>query len=281
MSDSTDSSTTSFSAATSSTTVSETTPAATVSHTSTTTADSSHPTPVTSSFSQLTPSTSSFLSSSTSASFLPSSSFSASSSSDASVGGSSEDAGGDNEVAPEEESTAEYAPVVRLETIATTSGEEDDEPIYTQRAALYRFDTVAGEWKERGRGDAKLLKNKQTGKVRVLLRQEKTLKCCVNHIVLPSLDLKPNAGSDRSWTWRTTDYAAEQPEDQTFAIRFKDSDSHITSSTAQPSSTAQTPPFCCTYHQLLLGFVVVLCCTAANVFKAKWDEVRESNKQLL
>ena len=128
-------------------------------------------------------------------------------------------------MAPEEESTAEYVPVVRLETIATSSGEEDDDVLYTQRAALYRFDTAASEWKERGRGDAKLLKNRQTGKVRILLRQEKTLKCCVNHIVLPSLDLKPNAGSDRSWTWRTTDYAAEQPQDQTFAIRFKDSDS--------------------------------------------------------
>jgi len=187
-------------------------------------------------------------------------------------------------VAPEEESTAEYTPVVRLETIATTSGEEDDDAIYTQRAALYRYDAAAGEWKERGRGDAKLLKNRQTGKVRILLRQEKTLKCCVNHIVLPSLDLKPNAGSDRSWTWRTTDYAAEQPEDQTFAIRFKDSDSQRSTTHTAPHSLSSAQ-----HNHALHSPLTVRCCdcchamcrAAANVFKTKWDEVRESNKKLL
>src|SRR5688572_9326775 len=32
-----------------------------------------------------------------------------------------------------------------------------------------------------GRGDVKLLQNKETGIIRVLLRQDKTLKLCMNH----------------------------------------------------------------------------------------------------
>ena len=36
-----------------------------------------------------------------------------------------------------------------------------------------------------------------------------------------------NAGSDRSWTWRTVDYSTDEPEKQTFALRFKDSETAI------------------------------------------------------
>lgn len=38
------------------------------------------------------------------------------------------------------------------------------------------------------------------------------------------VELKPNAGSDRAWTWRTQDYAEEEPVVQTFAARFKDAE---------------------------------------------------------
>lgn len=68
-----------------------------------------------------------------------------------------------------------------------------------RRGTLYRFSPDTKEWKERGRGDAKLLKHKLTGKVRFVMREEKTLKLRVNHFV--AVDVKPNAGSDRSWTW--------------------------------------------------------------------------------
>lgn len=36
-------------------------------------------------------------------------------------------------------------------------------------------------WKERGVGTVKLLKHKESGKVRLLMRQNKTLKICANH----------------------------------------------------------------------------------------------------
>jgi Ran-binding protein 1 len=47
---------------------------------------------------------------------------------------------------------------------------------------MYRFDREAGEWKERGIGLARFLQNKETSKVRFLMRQDKTLKIRANHL---------------------------------------------------------------------------------------------------
>ena len=50
------------------------------------------------------------------------------------------------------------------------------------KTKLYRFDADSGEWKERGIGQAKLLQHKENKKVRMLMRQEKTLKIRANHL---------------------------------------------------------------------------------------------------
>lgn len=51
-----------------------------------------------------------------------------------------------------------------------------------RRAKLFRFNKDDMEWKERGTGDVRLLKSKVTGKTRVLMRRDKTLKVCANHL---------------------------------------------------------------------------------------------------
>lgn len=51
-----------------------------------------------------------------------------------------------------------------------------------RKAKLYRFDKEGNQWKERGVGTVKLLKHKKTGKVRLVMRQNKTLKICANHL---------------------------------------------------------------------------------------------------
>lgn len=63
--------------------------------------------------------------------------------------------------------------------VQTSTGEEEEECVWTHRAKLYRWQDR--EWKERGIGDAKLLKDKKTEKIRFLLRQEKTCKIMANH----------------------------------------------------------------------------------------------------
>lgn len=55
-------------------------------------------------------------------------------------------------------------------------------PVY-RRAKLYRFETSGeeNEWKERGVGEIKILKNSDKGTYRVLMRRDKTFKICANH----------------------------------------------------------------------------------------------------
>ena len=53
---------------------------------------------------------------------------------------------------------------------------------YYRKAKLYRFDKEGNQWKERGTGTVKFLKHKVSGKVRLVMRQSKTLKICANHL---------------------------------------------------------------------------------------------------
>mmetsp|Transcript_3333 Transcript_3333/g.6912 ORF Transcript_3333/g.6912 Transcript_3333/m.6912 type:complete len:199 (-) Transcript_3333:201-797(-) len=135
------------------------------------------------------------------------------------------------ETPKEEESTAEFAPVVELEEVDVVSGEEEEEVMYSQRGKLFLYgetllDVGSGNksWKERGIGDIKILKHKEHSRMRVLMRQEKTMKVIVNHALDPRITLEPNAGSDRSWVWSAFDFAKGELVETVFAIRFADSD---------------------------------------------------------
>lgn len=93
------------------------------------------------------------------------------------------------------------------------------------RAKLFRFDKDAKEWKERGTGDVRLLEHKQTHKVRLVMRRDKTLKVCANHYVTSDMKLSPNVGSDRSWVYNVAaDVADGEATAETLAIRFANSE---------------------------------------------------------
>lgn len=140
-------------------------------------------------------------------------------------GGEGED--DDDGPAPEEESTAVFTPVVQLETVEVKTHEEDEEVLYKQRAKLFIYgetmlDKGTGNktWRERGVGDMRFLKHKESGRIRCLMRQEKTLKIIVNHFLDPRIVLTPNVGNDKSWVWVAFDFAEEELIETTFAIRF-------------------------------------------------------------
>ena len=69
-------------------------------------------------------------------------------------------------------------------------------------------------------GQAKLLQHKMSKRIRLLMRREKTLKICANHLVLPSLALKEHAGSDKAWVWSAYDNAEGEAKTETFCIKF-------------------------------------------------------------
>jgi Ran-binding protein 1 len=81
-----------------------------------------------------------------------------------------------------EEPDVDFAPVVHLtEKVDTKTNEELEEQVFKMRAKLFKFDRESREWKERGTGDVRLLKHKENGKTRLVMRRDKTLKVCANH----------------------------------------------------------------------------------------------------
>ncbi|KAF8069562.1 RANBP1C [Scenedesmus sp. PABB004] len=126
----------------------------------------------------------------------------------------------DDAAAAEEECQAEYKPVVQLEEVETSTGEEDEQALVELKCKLYRFEAAGNEWKERGLGVVKLLKHKENQKIRLLMRQEKTLKIRANHIVMPTSKLQEHAGSDKAWVWSAVDYADGEHKVELFCVRF-------------------------------------------------------------
>lgn len=131
----------------------------------------------------------------------------------------------------EEESTAVFTPVVKLEEVEVKSGEEDEEVMFGVRAKLFIFgetllDVGTGKktWRERGIGEVRLLRHREHQRIRVLMRQEKTMKVIANHAVDPRIKLEANAGSDRSWVWSAFDFSEGELLETVFALRFTDSD---------------------------------------------------------
>ncbi|OIV98818.1 hypothetical protein TanjilG_25064 [Lupinus angustifolius] len=120
----------------------------------------------------------------------------------------------------DEDTGAQVAPIVKLEEVAVSTGEENEDSILDLKAKLYRFDKEGNQWKERGAGTVKFLKHKVTGKVRLLVRQSKTLKICANHLILPSMTVQEHAGNEKSCVWHARDFADGELKDELFCIRF-------------------------------------------------------------
>ncbi|XP_077472520.1 E3 SUMO-protein ligase RanBP2 isoform X2 [Stigmatopora argus] len=122
----------------------------------------------------------------------------------------------------EENDDIQFEPVVQMpEKVELVTGEEDEEVLYSQRVKLFRFDASAGQWKERGVGILKFLKNNSNGRLRVLMRREQVLKVCANHWITTVMNLQPLAGSDRSWIWMANDFSDGDARPEQLAAKFK------------------------------------------------------------
>ena len=113
------------------------------------------------------------------------------------------------------------APSSAAEQVDPDQGED---ALFNDKAVLYRFDKQNNEWKERGTGYIKILKNKESKKVRVLMRRNQTFKVCANHFILPYMQLKANNNSDRAFLWNAVDFADGTESHDTLSVKFKNAE---------------------------------------------------------
>jgi len=113
-----------------------------------------------------------------------------------------------------------FDPVIPLpDKVEVKTGEEDEEVLYSHRAKLYRY--IDNEWKERGVGDVKILKNNASKKIRLLMRRDQVLKICLNHYATAQLVSTFKEKDTKSWTWAAQDFSEGELTTMTFALRFK------------------------------------------------------------
>ncbi|XXH04456.1 hypothetical protein Hte_010872 [Hypoxylon texense] len=131
--------------------------------------------------------------------------------------------GDEEEDAPDSEDV-HFEPVHKLtEKVKTVTHEESEEEIFNMRCKMFRFtqdNEGKGEWKERGTGPLRLLKHKENGKIRLVMRRDKTLKVCANHYITPDMTIAPMSTSDRAWLWNVgADVSEGEPEAITVSVR--------------------------------------------------------------
>lgn len=92
------------------------------------------------------------------------------------------------DLVPEEETGGDFKPVASLssEKVETSeTGEENDEVLYTKKTKLMLFDPSNKEspYANKGLGDLKILKAKDSGKSRILIRADGGLRVLLNSLV--------------------------------------------------------------------------------------------------
>ena len=107
---------------------------------------------------------------------------------------------------PEEEAKVQ---TTGLKDIAVVKGTENEVCIYKERAKLYRFRD--NQWKERGVGHAKLMRHKETKKIRFVMRQEKTKKPIGNFLLTedPLCKIESMGETGKAYLWSCQDCSDE------------------------------------------------------------------------
>uniref|UniRef100_A0A1B0FKA0 E3 SUMO-protein ligase RanBP2 n=1 Tax=Glossina morsitans morsitans TaxID=37546 RepID=A0A1B0FKA0_GLOMM len=120
-------------------------------------------------------------------------------------------------------SNAEFQPVTPLpDVVEVNTGEENEIVLFEHRAKLLRFDKTAGEWKERGLGNIKLLRDKDdVNKLRLLMRREQVHKLCCNQRVYKDTVFTYMKNSDTALSWAGQDFSDNELVVEMLTVRFK------------------------------------------------------------
>jgi hypothetical protein len=131
-----------------------------------------------------------------------------------------EEEGGSGDEDVEKEVTGNWK-IVDLPEWTKVTGEEQEEELAKFKSKTYRFRDK--QWKERGKGELRVLKHKASGMVRLLARADTTHKCILNHYALKGEilgKLEQLQTSNNTWTWAAQDNSDEADHIEKFCVRF-------------------------------------------------------------
>lgn len=117
-----------------------------------------------------------------------------------------------------------FEPIIELpDEIEISTGEENEQKLFGERAKLYRYDAVNKEWKERGVGEFKILHHAANKSYRLLLRREQIHKCVLNMALSADIQLNPMKQSDKAFCWVATNFAEETETGalESLSVRFR------------------------------------------------------------
>lgn len=98
--------------------------------------------------------------------------------------------------------------IVDLPIIQVLTGEEGEDRVAVFRCRMFR--QREGEWKERGVGELRFLRDRESGKVRVLMRADKTHRILVNFNVNRkegNCELQKSLEHEHTWQWTARDFS--------------------------------------------------------------------------
>ena len=125
---------------------------------------------------------------------------------------------------PEAEANVYFKPIASLpETYEYKTCEKESEVVFEERCKLYRHDDNTKQWKERGVGTMKMMRDKSSGRIHLLMRRDQILKICCNHYIVSGMKIDYHTNSEKALLWFTTaDYSEEgNPLPQKLVARFK------------------------------------------------------------
>lgn len=114
----------------------------------------------------------------------------------------------------------DFKPIVPLpDEVPVNTGEENETMMFCERGKLFRF--VNTEWKERGTGNLKILQDKKTKKIRILMRRDQVHKVCANHYLTKDMTLTAMKNNPRAYIWVANDFADEKVVLEKLCVKFK------------------------------------------------------------
>jgi hypothetical protein len=129
----------------------------------------------------------------------------------------------DNANPEDYEPQVDFKPLVKLAEVEVKTGEENEEILFKARCKLYRFSIETKEWKKKGAGEIKILKQKlNSNSYRVLMRRDQIFKLCANHRILPEIKLE--IVNEKQLRWMANDCSDGKVSSECLTAKFRHED---------------------------------------------------------